>query len=300
MRSALIREVQQIAGHCDGVRCDMAMLILNGIFSNTWGGAGSRKFYESPKVEFWTEVRDMLPGFLLIAEAYWDREWTLQQLGFDYTYDKRLYDRIVSSSVRDIYLHLQADISYQKKLTRFIENHDEPRSAAVFSTGRLLASATLFSTLPGMKLFQRGQFEGKKIRLPVQLRRVRNEELDEEIKAFYVKLLSILEQGAFHDGAWQLKEVESFNGDSFQNLVAYTWRSPLQIKLVVINLAENPSQGRIPITHDLVGEGDYLLRDELNNQKYIRKGEDMRTVGLHVILDGYKAHIFDISLVGQQ
>jgi hypothetical protein len=29
-----------------------------------------------------------------MAEVYWDMEWTLQQQGFDYCYDKRLYDRL--------------------------------------------------------------------------------------------------------------------------------------------------------------------------------------------------------------
>ena len=31
-----------------------------------------------------------------MAEAYWDLEWALQQQGFDYCYDKRLYDRLVT------------------------------------------------------------------------------------------------------------------------------------------------------------------------------------------------------------
>lgn len=297
MRSALIHVLKEIAGHCDGVRCDMAMLVLNEIFPNTW--ANSKASCEHLKQEFWTEVRDTLPGFLLIAEAYWDKEWTLQQLGFDYTYDKRLYDRIVSSSVQDIYLHLRADISFQRKSTRFIENHDEPRSAGALSKDKLLAAATLFSTLPGMKLFQQGQIEGRKIRLPLQLRKAKEEEPDEQIRAFYGKLLSIVKQDVFHEGEWGLKEVFSFMDDSFHSLIAYTWKSARRIKLAVINLSQNLSQGRIPLTSELAVDGDYLFTDELNDQEYVRKGTDIITTGLHVILDGYKAHIFDISRIRQ-
>jgi glycosidase len=38
VRSALIEELKKISGHCDGVRCDMAMLVLNDIFENTGDG----------------------------------------------------------------------------------------------------------------------------------------------------------------------------------------------------------------------------------------------------------------------
>ncbi|MBI5074398.1 MAG: alpha-amylase [Nitrospirae bacterium] len=294
MRAALISELKNIAGHCDGVRCDMAMLILNEIFSKTWEQIGHNWVHKPDRKEFWTEVRDELPETLLMAEAYWDKEWTLQQLGFDYTYDKRLYDRIVSFSAPDIYLHLKADISFQNKMTRFIENHDEPRSADIFGGDRLMTATILFSTLPGMKLYQQGQLEGKKIKLPVQLRRVKTEEPDEDVRCFYEKLLAITKQSVFHDGEWQLKEVFPFADESFQNLIAFTWKSSLQTILVVVNLGWNLSQGRIPLKDELAEEGNYLLIDGLNNQKYMRSGVDMATVGLHVILDGYKAHIFDL------
>jgi glycosidase len=299
MRSSLIGELKKIAGHCDGVRCDMAMLVLNEIFPSTWGGVGNTKFAEYPKSEFWAEVRERLPGFLLIAEAYWDKEWTLQNLGFDYTYDKRLYDRMVSSSVQDIYLHLRADISFQRKSIRFIENHDEPRSAGALSKDKLLAAATLFSTLPGMKLFQQGQIEGRKIRLPIQLRKAKEEEPDEQIRAFYGKLLSIAKKEVFHEGKWRLKGVFSFMDDSFHNLIAYTWKSRQQLRLVVINFSQNLSQGRIPLTDELDADGDYLLTDEMNGREYVRKGADLAAAGLHIILDRYGVHIFDFAGMSQ-
>ena len=75
---------------CDGLRCDMAMLLLPDVFERTWGRS---------MTPFWPDalapVRAEHPGFAFMAEVYWDREYDLQQQGFDATYDKRLYDRLV-------------------------------------------------------------------------------------------------------------------------------------------------------------------------------------------------------------
>ena len=35
-REAMIGVLTTIAQHCDGVRCDMAMLVLNDVFAQTW------------------------------------------------------------------------------------------------------------------------------------------------------------------------------------------------------------------------------------------------------------------------
>ena len=88
-QEAMIGELVRIAGQCDGVRCDMAMLVLPEVFERTWG-MRSKPFW--PKAT--QHVRRQVPDFCFMAEVYWDLEWTLQQQGFDYTYDKRLYDRL--------------------------------------------------------------------------------------------------------------------------------------------------------------------------------------------------------------
>src|SRR5512137_1945778 len=63
----------------------------------------------------------------------WLREldWKLQQQGFDFCYDKRLFDRLEHGSTEQVRLHLCAEPSYQEKLVRFLENHDEPRGRRV-------------------------------------------------------------------------------------------------------------------------------------------------------------------------
>src|SRR6185295_7671291 len=145
----------------------------------------------TPQTEYWAEVigavRKRHPHVLFIAEAYWDMEWQLQQQGFDYCYDKRLYDRLEHlehDGAESVRLHLCADPAYQEKLVRFIENHDEPRAAATFSPMKHRAAAVTVMTTPGAKLLHAGQFEGYKTRLPVFLRRSPPEPIDHDLRAF--------------------------------------------------------------------------------------------------------------------
>ena len=79
---------------------------------------------------------------MLVAEAYWDMESELQQQGFDFCYDKRLYDRIVERGrVRRPRTTCGADLGYQSRLLRFLENHDEPRIAVACRTDAERAAA---------------------------------------------------------------------------------------------------------------------------------------------------------------
>ena len=124
------RDARDIGDQCDGVRCDMAMLLLTEVFAKTWGD----RVGSAPATEFWPEVlgrvRQRHPDMLFVAEADWDLEWALQQQGFDHCYDKRLYDRLAGEDASSVRAHLRADIDYQRRLVRFLENHDEPRAAA--------------------------------------------------------------------------------------------------------------------------------------------------------------------------
>src|SRR4030065_67366 len=107
----------------------MAMLLITRIFRQTWGERAGAL----PAREFWEEVipavKAPYPQFLMIAEAYWDLEWELLQQGFDYCYDKRLYDRLRHAGAEAVRQHLEADLSYQERLGRFIGNNDDTPAA---------------------------------------------------------------------------------------------------------------------------------------------------------------------------
>ncbi len=224
LRQAAIETVSSIARQCDGIRCDMAMLLLNPIFERTWGNRAGQR----PATEYWRElipaIKRTYPEFLFIAEAYWGLEWELQQQGFDFCYDKRLYDRLEHDNAESVRLHLCADLAYQAKLLRFIENHDEPRAAATFSPGKERAAALTIATLPGARLFHEGQFEGRRVRLPVFLARRPPELADPALQAFYKKLLDAIDAPVFREGQWELCQCTGWpDNPSYQNLVAWGW-----------------------------------------------------------------------------
>ena len=176
MRAAQIADLRVIATHCDGIRCDMAMLLLNEIFANVWGpflGDTAR-----PEKEFWSEAHAAVPNLALLAEAYWGTEGRLLELGFTFAYDKPLYDAVRDANPGGVRGCLSASLDYQNHLARFLENHDENRSAAVFQGGRLIAAGTLMATLPGMRFYHQGELEGAKIRLPITLRMAADEPPD--------------------------------------------------------------------------------------------------------------------------
>ncbi|MDT7042391.1 alpha-amylase family glycosyl hydrolase [Candidatus Nitronereus thalassa] len=294
-RQALLQKLQHIAQHCDGVRCDMAMLVLNNVFKNTW--AHVLPEYPTPAQEFWAEATHMLPEFIWIAEVYWDLEWELQQLGFDFTYDKRLYDRFRHSPPQDIALHLTADVAYQNRLVRFLENHDEPRSAKTFGIERLPAFVTLAGTLPGMRMYFQGQLEGAKIRTPVQLGRRRDESINQDIMTLYERLLLITNEEVFHNREWRLLSTRPAGNETFQNLIAYQWQSSTAWKIVIVNVSDVLSQGHVELSEVLPSSyRGYCFVDQLTRKRFTYAYGLLAKQGLPILLDPFSAHIFDVSI----
>ncbi len=296
MRQAVIETISEIAGQCDGIRCDMAMLMLNNIFERTWGTrAGTR-----PAEDYWTTVipaiRRTHPDFRFIAEAYWDLEWELQQQGFDYCYDKKLYDRMEHGDAESVRLHLLADSSYQEKMVRFIENHDEPRAAAIYSQEKVRAAAVVVLTLSGAKLLHEGQIEGRKVRLPVFLARRPDERADRDLTAFYQKLLDAVDNDVFRNGQWRLCERSGWpDNQSCRNILAWCWARDNEHRLIVINYGETSAQALVQIPLDELRGKHWHLTDLLTGDTYERSGDDMLTNGLFVDLKPWGCHVFDVA-----
>jgi glycosidase len=299
LRKGVVETLSDVASQCDGVRCDMAMLLLNSVFERTWGGrAGAR-----PATEYWDDaipaVKKANPNFLFIAEAYWDLEWELQQHGFDFCYDKRLYDRLEHDNAETVRLHLCADAGYQDKLLRFLENHDEPRAASVFDRAKERAAAVVTSTLTGARLFHEGQFEGRKVRLPVFLGRRPEEPTDSELQDFYRKLLAGINDAAFRQGQWRLCERSGWpDNQSFQNLVAWSWSHADDRWLVVVNLSESTVQARVRLGWDDMATRQWQLSDLLSGVSYERAGNEMASEGLYVDLGPWAYHFLRLNRAG--
>lgn len=296
-QDAMIGELVNIARHCDGVRCDMAMLVLPDIFERTWGR-------RSPL--FWPKatqtVRSQHPGFCFMAEVYWDMEWTLQQQGFDYAYDKRLYDRLREGHSRPVREHLMAEMGYQNKLARFLENHDEPRASATFELNRHQAAAIITFLSPGLRFFHQGQFEGRKKRISPHLIRGPAEPVDSDLRSFYDKLLAVLRRSETREGRWQLLECRPAgdgNG-SWDNVLSYAWEGAADQKLlVVVNNSPTQSQCLIPLPlAGLAGQG-VRLQDTMGPSCYDREGDDLLTRGHYLDLPPWGFHVFELTLSGK-
>ncbi len=291
LRQAVIKTLNSIAEQCDGMRCDMAMLLLNRIFERTW----SLRAGECPPEEYWREVISAIrlqhPDVLFMAEAYWDKEWELQQLGFDYCYDKRLYDRLEHDNAESVRLHLTASLDYQDKLVRFIENHDEPRAAATFSQERERVAAVTVMTLPGAKLLYEGQFEGRRVSPPVFLARRPVEAIDLNLQAFYHKLLAVVKESGLRDSEWQLCERAGWSDNStYLNLVAWCWSQGEARYVVVVNLSEYQSQACVQLPWNRLAGRTWSLADVVSGDRFERDGSEMQSAGLYVDLPAWRFH----------
>jgi len=290
MREAMIGVLATIARHCDGVRCDMAMLVLNDVFAKTWQERADL-MWGVPATEFWPEATSRAP-MLYLAEVYWDREFQLQEQGFDFTYDKRLLDRLHHGDPRQVRGHLRADSAYSAKLARFLENHDEARSAAEFGH-RIKAAAALAFTLPGLRFFFDRQFEGAETRAPVQLGRWSDDPDRADMRDLYARLMTTIDMPLFHDGEWSLMEVDSAGDPTHRDLIACAWRKGEEMAIVAANITGHDAQGLVRVGD--LPEGDtFQLKDCLSDQTYSWTRADLGN-GLYVRLQSGDAQLFMIE-----
>jgi glycosidase len=295
LHHAMLGELKTIAGLCDGVRCDMAMLVLPEIFAKTWN---------IPMQPFWPtatqQVRELVPGFTFMAEVYWDLEWTLQQQGFDYTYDKRLYDRLRERHTRPVREHLQAGLEFQYRSVRFLENHDEPRAATALLPQVHEAAAVITFLSPGLRFFHQGQFEGRRKRISPHLVRGPKEQNDQRLEEFYNRLLTVLRQPAVRDGSWQLLErLPAWEGNwTTECFVACCWNGMDGRKYVIaVNYADHQSQCFLAIPWPELAGHQWLLVDQMTPAQFKRNGNDLLTHGLFLDMPAWSYHVF--ALHGQ-
>lgn len=296
LREQMVNELVTVSSLCDGVRCDMAMLLEPEVFERTWAGKNSSFDRHIP--HFWPSAikrtKEANPSFIFMAEVYWNYEHTLQQHGFDYTYDKTLYDRLIASNAKEVREHLSAALIYQRKMVRFLENHDEPRIASRVSIDHSEAMALVSYLTPGLRFFHRGQFKGHTVRVPVHLRRGPKEHDNSELIAFYNTLLPIVQSEVAREGEWNLlTPIPAWEGNpSHGNFVAFSLTLNQSWLLVVVNLAHYRSQCRVSLPLSLLAEEKVCLVDLLTQTHYERSMQEITGPGLFIECDGYKGHVF--------
>jgi len=290
---AMSNELLKISTQCDGVRCDMAMLILPEVFEKTWGRKAQL---------FWPiitkKVRKKNPDFLFMAEVYWDMEWTLQQQGFDYAYDKRLYDRLSEGHAKAVCEHFFAGLDYQDKLARFLENHDEPRAAATFEQKNHEAAAVITFLSPGLRFFHQGQFEGRKKRISPHLVRAPQELLNTDLQKFYDSLLQVMKKPIFRNGDWSLLECQqAWNGNNTSdNFLAFSWEGVDSNRMLVcINYSSDNGQCYIHLPFPELADKQWKFDDLMSESSYDREGNDLLRSGLYLDIPAWSYHVFEIK-----
>lgn len=300
LQAAMRAELASVAKKADGARCDMAMLLLPDVFSNTWGEkAKPADGTAADATDFWpaavSAAQRANPAFTLMAEVYWGREWDLQQQGFAYTYDKRLYDRLHHGDVAPVRDHLRATMDFQNHCARFLENHDEPRAAATFAPERHPAAAAVTYLTPGLKFFYDGQFEGRKARAHIHLGRRASEAVDERTRAFYPRLLAVLRREEVARGEWRMLACKRAWGDNptSENYLAFLWKKGASRLLVAVNFGPTRGQCYAELPGDLGGR-NWELVDLLSEAKFMRKGDSLAREGLYLDEPAWGVRAFEL------
>lgn len=297
-RKAMIGLLKSVAAKCDGVRCDMAMLLLNDVFARTWSHLPVNE--PVPTEEFWPEaigaVKETHRDFIFMAEVYWGLEGRLQTLGFDYTYDKALYDDLIgkhpAEAQRKLLTH-PAD--YLQRSVHFLENHDEPRVAEKLSPAENRAAALAILGLPGMRFLHEGQLNGARKKVPVQLGRRPDEPVQTEIQTHYAGLLAALKQSAVGQGnGWLLAPRAAWEGNpTYQNFIVVLWPDGgREFYLVVVNLAPHRSQCYVSLEVPGLAERHWHMRDLLGVEHFERVGSDLAQAGLYLDVAAHGAQLF--------
>ncbi len=301
-RQAEIEEMLSVAHECDGLRCDMAMLLNRDIFHKTWEGYLGQ---DSLATEFWQEatdaVRSKFPNFLFIAEAYWNTEWDLQRMGFDYTYDKVLNDRLLHQGAYAVGEHLHGAVDFQRRCVRFLENHDERPAASAFpSEPWHFAAAVVVATIPGMLLLHEGELQGRTVKLPVQLTRRVEEAKNPRVEAFYRTLLGVVGQQVFRTGEWVRLQPRSawYDNYSWRDFLSWWWDGGTEgHRLVLVNFSPHSSQCYIDLPLGGMEGPSMQFKDLMGPALYARDKDGLQSKGMFFDLPAYGFHIMNVTSV---
>jgi hypothetical protein len=286
----LAREtLAHIAAQCDGVRCDMAMLLLNRIFANTWRDYAG----PTPQTEYWKELisatKATYPDFIFSAEAYWGTEPELLALGFDFTYDKGFYDLLRGGNMDGVRAALSQPVETQAQMARFTENHDEARAVNAFGAQRSLAAAAITLLAPGAHLIHEGQLSGWRVKIPVQLARRLEEAADVIIEPFYQLLLSEATLPIYHAGEFKLLAgVSSLPG----SIVAFSWAIDGEWRIIIVNYSDHAEQASLAIPDAFCPAGFKPVHEVFSNASSTIIDDEIAGVILEVQLPPFGVQVW--------
>ena len=153
------------------------------------------------------------------------------------------------------------------------------------------------STLQGARLYHDGQFEGRRTHIPVFLGRGPDEPPDDELRAFYQRLLRAAADAELRDGDWRLCDCDGWpdNDSASHSSWPGAGRRGTSRHLVVVNLSSGAGAGPGALPWDDLCGASLAPEDRLNGQEFERAGDDSRPRGLYVSLRPWAAHFLAFS-----
>jgi len=289
----------KIASYADYIRCDVAYLALNDVIKSVWSSQLSYWKYNEPSSEFWSDAISQVKAshnVKFLGEVYSPWQQKLQSVGFDFTYDKTLYDNLGAGNLDNIRSYITSTpLSFHQHSAHFVENHDEPRSPRFFgSNSRADIAAAISMTLPGMKFYFMWQEYGYWNQLDVHLRRETPESENQGVLTYYRAFIKAVSKDVFHTGSWNYRSV---SGSSAWRLMAWEWVLGEDKVLTVINYSDTQASGSIvcPLAKPVNGNDQIDVTDLLTGTVYPRSAKEMSTTGLVVVLNSWSVQMFEYN-----
>ncbi|MBC8094597.1 MAG: hypothetical protein H7Y43_02180, partial [Akkermansiaceae bacterium] len=311
-RAAMQDQLLSVANRCDGVRCDMAMLLLNEVFEKTWAAfppwrnvATTGNLSCETESEFWQKAiaatKRVHPEFEFMAEVYWGREARLQSLGFDFTYHKEVYDELIRRNPVGVRQRLlNSTPEFLSASVHFLENHDEVRIASLLSLAEHRAAALLLLSLPGMRLLHEGQLSGARQRVPVQVACRAVEAIDAEVRHLYEDLLSRIKNTPVGKGSFVMLTAEEAEPGNLtaRNIVFILWyENEREVYLSAINLASGRSRARVGLPVKPRGQTAFTVSNLLTEELLTNAGHvEGESPGIILDLAQHEGRLLRIEL----
>eukprot|EP01114_Cavostelium_apophysatum_P001197 TRINITY_DN11013_c0_g1_i2.p1 TRINITY_DN11013_c0_g1~~TRINITY_DN11013_c0_g1_i2.p1 ORF type:complete len:504 (+),score=68.63 TRINITY_DN11013_c0_g1_i2:87-1598(+) len=295
-RKVRLQELLQVASLADAIRCDMAYLLLNDLFGQNWQQQLQSWGWTQPTTEWWADsiqaVKQQYPDVIFLAEVYDPYQQDLQNVGFDFTYDKDLYDRLKNQDINGVREWLSSNtVEFLSRSAHFISNHDQPRAANYFGSWWMAdATALMTFTVPGMRFHWQWEFQGFKNQIDIHLRREEPESAVQDVQDFYQTFLNITNADVFKYGDWIYIDLS----DSGTDLIAYRWEFGDDRRLCVINYSGDTGSTNVIVSNaqPINGNDTIPVTDLLSGTKYWRSAKMMQTQGLDVVVNSWYAQIF--------
>jgi len=231
------------------------------------------------------------PGsYHYVVPGPWDNPQTFQQWT-ETMLDKVVYQRATSREFVEAVKH--QPILNNRLRANFTENHDTARVAEGFPDQHR-ALFVLIATMPGLPVVHAGEEVGAKThpQASTAASQVVNwQGGDKELEAFYTQVLKIrsenkaLQEGDIDD-VWK-------GGD---NVIAYLRSCRGSQVITAVNFSPQPARSTLAVPVDKSGiklESQYLLRDETDNETFIRKGRDLQNLELD--LPAYGCRVISVK-----